>query len=1110
MRSKQFLKSLCLLTLTLLFVAGTANAQSIVTGAVSGTVTDASGAAIADAKVTLTNEATQEVQSVSSNESGVYQFALLKPGHYSVSIEKEGFRRVVQKAEVLLGQTSTVSVRLEVGETSQTVEINERAPLLQTEDGNITSNVDLRTLQNMPNPGGDLSYIAQISPGVTMNTSNGGGYGNFTAFGLPATANLFTLNGNDYNDPFLNLNNSGASNLLLGSNEVQEVAVVSNGYTGQYGRQAGAQVDYTTKSGGNSFHGNAVYYWNGSALNANDFFLNQGGQPRPFENNNQWAASLGGPIKKDKAFFFVNTEGLRYTFGSSNEVFVPSQAFQSFVLGTSLPANNPASIPFYQQLFGLYNNAPGVANAQPVPDSCGPDLGSTVAGGQCLSSYRVSVPNGNREWLLSGRVDYNFSDNDKVFGRVKVDRGNQPTYTDPINPVFNIQSNQPQNEGQLNYTHVFSPRVVNNFIGSVLYYSALFQSPNLTAALSAFPYILNTFDTNLTPLGSGSGSFPLFAIFPQGRNVTQYQLVDDLSIERGRHTMKLGVNFRRDDVSDFTASEGSYGAINTSMLDFANGLADGIAQNFALRTSQPLAFYSFGVYFQDEFRVNSKLKLTLALRADRNSPGTCSSNCVSRASLPFSELSHDPTLPYNQMMTTGANQILPAVERVVFEPRVGFAWSPHGDKTVIRGGIGLFSDLYPGTILNQFTTNFPEVTRFSLTKNPATHQAPGSIDFASNPASAAAVIAQCNTAFQSTFNSGGTVGNFLNAAPFGCATPDLNDVVGRLQNPKYLEWNLQVQHTIGQRTVVSVNYVGNHGYDELLENPYLNSFGFGGLPTTPLDTRVQNVLTLTNNAFSNYNGLTAAVQQQLTHGFSGTFSYTFSHALDVVSNGGILPFSFTNSLLFQISPFSPSGLNYSNSDYDVRHSLNASYVWDLPVKFQNHALNAVAGGWTVSGTFFYRSGLPFSVTDGTTMGNLANGGTNLLNVTVLGQPLTTVPLSCGAAAVNTACLTAGQFVTSPTTFGTIPRNSFRGPGYFNTDLGLKKTFHLNERFGFTLGANAYNILNHPNFANPVSDLSSSAFGTILNTVQPPTSPYGAFAAAATDARIVQVMGKLTF
>jgi hypothetical protein len=1104
MKNTRYLKYIFLIPAILLAIGAGTNAQSIVTGAVNGTVTDASGAVVEGANVTLVSEATQETRTAVTGPGGTFQFSLLKPGRYSITIEKAGFRKAVQKSEVLLGQTASANTKLEVGEATQTVEITESIPLLQTEDANITSNVDLRTLQNIPNPGGDLSYIAQISPGVTMNTSNGGGFGNFTAFGLPATANLFTINGNDYNDPFLNLNNSGASNLLLGSNEVQEVAVVSNGYTGQYGRQAGAQVDYTTKSGGNAFHGDAVYYWNGSALNANDFFLNAGGQPRPFENNNQWAASLGGPIKKDKAFFFINTEGLRYTFGSSTQVFVPTQSLQNFILTTSLPANNPSAIPFYQQIFNLYNNAPGVANAQPVSgDSCG-SL-DTVFTGACLAQYRVSVPNGNREWLLSGRVDYNFSDKDKLFGRVKFDRGNQPTYTDPINPVFNIQSNQPQDEGQLNYTHVFSPRVVNNFIGSVLYYSALFQSPNLSSALSTFPYILSTSDTSLTPLGSGSGSDPFFALFPQGRNVTQWQLVDDLSIERGNHTFKMGVNFRRDDVSDFTASEGSYAAIQSTMLDFANGAADVIQQNFALHTSQPLAFYSFGVYFQDEFRVSSKLKLTLALRADRNSGGTCQSNCVARASQPFQDLSHDPTVPYNQMLTTGTNQILPAVERVVFEPRVGFAYSPHGDKTVIRGGIGLFSDLYPGTILNQFTTNFPQVTSYSLAGL-------GSIDAMANPNSAAAIIAQCNTAFQSNFNGGGTVNDFLNAAPTGCATPNLNDVGSRLQNPKYLEWNLMVQHSLGNRTVVSVNYVGNHGYDGLLENPYLNSFGFGGLPAAAVDTRVQNVLELTNNGVSNYNGLTVVVKEQVTHGFSGQFSYTYSHALDNISNGGILPYSVNDSVLFQISPFSPTALNYSNSDYDVRHSLNASYVWDLPIRFQNHALNAVAGGWTVSGTFFHRSGLPFSVVDGTTIGNLQGAGTNLQNVTVLGEPITAVPLTCGGSAANTPCLTASQFASGSavTGFGTIPRNSFRGPGFFNTDLSLKKNFHLTERISFTLGANAYNVLNHVNFANPISNLNSSSFGQIVNAVQPPTSPYGAFAAAATDARILQVMGKITF
>jgi len=183
--------------------------------------------------------------------------------------------------------------------------------------------------------------------------------------------------------------------------------------------------------------------------------------------------------------------------------------------------------------------------------------------------------------------------------------------------------------------------------------------------------------------------------------------------------------------------------------------------------------------------------------------------------------------------------------------------------------------------------------------------------------------------------------------------------------------------------------------------------------------------------------VTVAVKEQLSRGFSGQFSYTFSHTLDNVSNGGIDKYSLGNSLLNQINPFSPTSLNYSNSDYDVRHSLNASYVWDLPVKFQNRALDTIAGGWTVSGTFFYRTGLPFSVLDDTTMGILQGAGTNLQNVTVLGQPVSTVPLTCGGASVNAPCFSEAQFASGSavTTFGTIPRNSFRGPGFFNTDLG---------------------------------------------------------------------------
>jgi Carboxypeptidase regulatory-like domain/TonB-dependent Receptor Plug Domain/TonB dependent receptor len=1092
----------------LLLAATGVRAQSIVTGAVRGTITDPSDAVVPSATATLKNAATGDTQTATTNTSGVYLFPLLRPGNYAITVQETGFRRAIINVTVALGQTATADLKLELGDTTLSVEVTAGGVEVQAEDGNISSNFDTRQVENVPNPGGDITYIAQVSPGVTMNTSSGGGFGNFSAFGLPGTANLFTINGNDYNDPFLNLNNSGASNLLLGANEVEEVTVVSNAYTGQYGRQAGAQIDYNTKSGSNSFHGDASYYWTGRALSANDFFNNANSTPRPFENNNQWAAAFGGPIKRDKAFFFANTEGIRYTFGTSTQVFVPSPALQNFVLSTSLPANNPTGIPFYQRIFALYNAAPGVNRATPVSNSCG-SLGAipTTRSTACLDSFRSAVTNGNREWLLTTRVDYNFNDNDKVFVRFKNDRGFQPTFTDSINPIFNIQSNQPQDEGQLNYTHIFSPKLVNSFVGSVLWYSAIFQSANQQAALNVFPVVLAVGDTNMTALGPGGNDVAANFFFPQGRNVTQWQLVDDLSIQSGNHTLKVGVNFRRDDVSDFTAGELNFPFLNATMANFVNGFVGTAAspgevlQQFALRAQQPLALYSLGAYFQDQFRVTQRLKLTLALRADRNSGGICQSGCASHAVNPFNFLQHSATVPYNQMVTVGS-QILPDIEKVVFQPRIGFAYSPWGDKTVFRGGVGLFSDLYPGTLLNLFTRNVPVVTTFSLTT--------GAVSPAS-PNSAASLIAACNSAFQSNFNAGGTVGSFLSLAPPGCQPPNLNDVTSQLRNPKYVEWNFEVEHRLSSKTVVSANYVGNKGYDELVEFPYSNAFGFGGLPASPIDTRVKSVTQLTNTGVSNYNGVTLSLQQQVAHGLSGRFNYSYARALDDISNGGILPYSLTNSIVNQISPFSLRSLNYSNADYDLRHSLSASYVWDLPFRANNGLVNRAIAGWEVSGTFFYHTGFPFSVVDGTS--TLANQGNNMQFLTVLASPTSTVPKQCGSRAVTTPCFTASQYVPagSATSFGTVPRNSFRGPGFFNTDLSLRKNFYFRERYGFMLGANAYNILNHVNFANPVANLSAgSSFGTILSTVNPPTSPYGSFAAAAVDARIVQVIAKLTF
>ena len=1154
---RKYLKHAFLIVLTLLlFSLSGAWGQSIITGGVSGTVTDSTGAGVGGANLTLKSTTTTDQFTATSSSAGDFVFSLLKPGEYTLTVVKDGFKTVHRSVTVQLGTTINASVSLEIGSATTTIEVVAASGAqIQTESSIISTVYETKQIQEIPNPGGDVTYIAQTAPGITMNSSAGGGYGNFSTFGLPGTANLFTLNGNDYNCPFLNLNNSGSSNLLLGGNEIQEVSVVNNAYTGQYGRQAGAQIDYSTKSGTNGWHGNAVYDWTGRYLNANDPLLKaqSGVNHRPFENNNQWAASQGGPILKDKLYFFFNTEGIRYIFGSVKPATIPTPAFQNAILA-NLPSVAGAQLPqttaFYQNVFKLYNSAPGISAAAPIANSCTgiPTAVATSVGNQCTETWTDSVPSGNKEWLLSGRFDWKISDKDSVFGRMKFDRGTQPTYTDVVNPQFDTFSVQPQNEGQISYTHVFNPTLINNFLANVLYYSAIFGSINPSSpALGLFPGVLNFTDGSVSSLGFGAGQGGYFNnfFFPQGRNVTQWGLVDDLSKNVGSHAFKMGVTWRRDDISDFTASQVAvFPATNVNLAGFYNDTANNGANfNFAKSTPQPIAIYTIGLYFQDEYRVNTKLKVTMTLRADRNSGGVCQSHCAGLPVVPFTDLPKGGNIPYDQSFLTGSKTIIPHNELISFQPRAGFAWTPFGNRTVLRGGVGLFTDLYPGFILSSYDTNFPQVNLWNVPVS-----TPGSLAWdlkspatTAFPNSGIALVEGCNALFTSNYNSGGNLNSYAAAGP-QClnglgqqAVPNISDVSRNLQNPKYVEWNFEIQHQLTPHTVVSANYVGNRGYSELYNNNYLNGYldaaaiGSSGLsnatlPAAAPDPRVGKVSFLQSGAVSNYNGLVLSVRENNWHGLSGQFSYTYSHALDETSNGGTLPFGIYYSILQQINP---QGIQYqyASADYDARHQLNASYLYALPFKSSKRALDAAIGGWQISGTFFFRKGFPFSAFDGGTIGGLT--GNNLNGAVILLQPTFTqrnfgnvnacitgpcfgiLPGGAYPAGLNTTA--PFQFAAATNFTGAVGRNAFRGPGFLGDDISLRKNFTITERVRFQLGLNAYNWLNHANYGAPIANTAfGGAFGQVLLTEAPPTSPYGAFATAATDMRIAQITGKLSW
>ena len=1105
--------------------------QNLISGEITGTVTDSTGAVVAHATVTLT-QADLGIKTVSTTgTSGSYRFPLLRPGTYKVSVTAPGFGTATRSVVVDLGQVTPANILLSVSGKTEVVEVTADTELIHAESANMSATLDAKQVQLLPNAGGDLTNFALTTPGVALST--GGGYGNFTSNGIGGMSNLYTINGNDYNDAYLNLNNSGSSNMLLGSNEVQEATVVTNGYTAQYGRMAGSNLNFTTKSGSNSFHGDALWYWNGTKLNANDWFNKPNAfngysaTDRPHAVSNQWAGDVGGPAFKNKVFFYYDNEGIRYVLPAGGvPVYIPTAAYQTAVLA-NLATVSPASVPLYKQAFGVYNGASGYGRAVPVTSDVDPALGcgdiyatagkSTLPGltygTPCALTFQTTANNLNTERFQSIRGDWNVTDKDKLNFRYKGDRGVQATSTDPINSNFSANSVQPSDEGQMNWTRILNGNMVNQFIASDLHYVAKFGPPNFGAATSTFPTTWVFSDGLFTTLGN-------FFNYPSGRVVEQYQFVDDYTWTKGSHGIKFGVNFRRNDVSDFSGSTEATGEITSlSMTSFSNGNVSGggnLTQAFTKAPEVPVAYYSLGLYIQDEWRVNPKLKLTLGLRVDRNSDEVCQKNCFSRPTTSFTTMDHSASTPYNSSIKA-VNTAFPGLEAAVWGPRGGFDWTPLGSKTVIRGGFGLFSDLYPGLLGSRAITNLPNYAVFTITSG------------AISPAASGSVWSQAagnNAALQSAYTSGGTYTSIKAALPTFTA-PALTTFATHVVNPKYLKWNLEIERSIGEKTALSINYVGNHGYDLFMTNRSLNAYcsvtncptGFEGLPSSAPDTRFANIREYDNGAFANYAGLTFTATQRVTRGFTGTANYTWSHTLDELYEGGIEPLNALENPSFTVA-IDPSNIrkyNYASADQDVRQLFTANFYWELPLKIGSGDLAALTGGWIWSATFQHTTGTPFSAYYSSVYSSLLTNDTSGRALAIMNTKGTG---SCGKPDPNSPCFKSSQFLktvtpgASQTTWGggyNTTRNNFRGPGYFDSDMGLTKNFALNDK-GMTLSfeAEAYNFFNHPNFDRPIGSLTSGSFGKILSTVGQPNSPYGNFQGGAVNGRIVQSTIKLRF
>ena len=1164
------------------------SAQTTTTGDLTGVVTDPSNATVPDAKVVLKDIAKGYKQDVKTSKDGSYGFHLLPPGVYTVTVSAPGFNTESRSLAITLGQVAGLNIQLEVGSSTTTVEVTATTPLLQVENGNVATTLNELQVQNVPNPGNDLSYIAQTAPGVVMNTQ--AGYGNFSANGMPGNSNLFTINGMDDNDPYLNLNNSGSTNLLLGQNEVQEATVVSNGYSGQFGGLAGANISYVTKSGSNEYHGRAIYYWNGSAMNAESFLSKAAGNPKPFSNANQWGGDIGGPLKKNKLFWYFNSEGLRVILPSSVDVSVPTLAFENAVAnpvtGTLHQNGLDASIPFYCQnipsvcpgvtaipvniagqpvntsgmgMFNLFNAAPGSANAKDVlppgqfvdinnvahttGDGCSnfPGLGVDAAATiPCAVQFRSNASNFSYEYLFALRFDYNLGDKDRAFIRVQSDRGDQATYTDAINPIFNAHSFQPEYQGQIVETHAFGSTAVNQFILSTAWYSAIFQSANQAKAFAAYPTNLLLNDGSLGDVNSG-----LFSLggeseaFPQGRNVTQFQVADDLSKQVGNHALKFGAKFRLYKVSDHGYSNRLNGLlIPFSLDDFAWGGAgnDGVVpgtaggpdqsgvggesqlqQRFPTALSNAFHNYTVALYAEDGFRVRPNLTITGAIRLVHQSDPTCYQRCFASTD-PWFDMTLDPAgvVPYNQTISINQKRLVPNLTNVQWEPRISFAWQPFGTQhsTVIRGGIGIFYDGFQSSADNSFSTNPPLSNRFNISStdplSPTETSAPNLFTD----------TAAVNTAFVAGFPAGLNEQQVAANLPAGIsfAAPALTSSDSLTKIPQYQKWSLELQQGIGRNDMISIQYAGNHGIHELIQNAGVNAFvasGFGDLPTSKPDARFRAVNVLESSGVSNYNGLVVSYKRQFSSGIVN-FNYAYSKAMD--ESEGLDPFNFnTNtSIRFQEDPGNLRR-NYGPADWSVKHYISANYVWTLPIRkaLLGHGWSPVVDGWQVSGTVFFRTGLPYTVIDSfapPVQSSSRSYGSTVF-ATYLGSSVGQAYVKCDGANGST-CLDPNLFAPagSETGFGNLGRNAFVGPHFFNSDFSVMKMTKLPhwERGQLGIGLQFFNVFNHPNFDQPVGDVNSGAFGQTILQVASPTSILGSFLGGDNSPRLIQLKAQIVF
>ena len=1010
-----------------------------VSASIRGVVTDASGAAVTSATVTTKNLETGAIRISVTGDAGRYLVLALPIGEYEVRVARAGFRDAIRSGiHLVVAQEASVDLQLQVGGVTSEVIVKGDAPIVSTTTKDISGLVSEQAIKNLPLNGRSYDLLLPLNPGIVNFTSQKtGGTGisnsstgnNFAVSGNRPQQNLFLLNGVEYTGAAENnMQPGGASGELLGVDAVREFNVQRDSYSAEFGKRPGAQVIIVTQSGSNQWHGSVFEFVRNNALDAPNYF-DQGSAP-PIQRN-QFGASFGGPIRSDKTFFFANYEGLRQNLHQTSVAFVPDAASRAAAVYSVVP----------------------LLNLWPVAPAGAPDFNGIA---EVFSSPLQTI----REDFGTLRVDHIFSQKDSLAGIYTVDDGGDVTAT-PVNPYSSDILNLRAQVASVEETHVLSPSVLNvaRFgYSRAGYFFTGEPTPGTPAA--SVPGFLLGLPVGAAVVGGSAASNPQVSIGLAGtnngsnlhivRNIFTYE--DRVTLTKGRHELSFGAWFQQFQSNEIIALSQYGQATFSSLAQFLSGTV-----NSFLYDPTPTAMNwrsLFGAFYaEDVFRLSPKLTLSLGFRDEFSTGWNEAHGRAANYTFSSGVISTSPHIG-SSFFTTNNAKFLP-------RPRIGLAWSPFNNKTVLRTGFGMYNDLQDA-LGYRADQNAPFNPVYSIAVLPVSSLP---IDPAA-PVSAKAKLVP------------------------GGVQPDM-------QTPTLVSWSLRIDRELSLNTALTIGYVGSHGYHELIgvdaNEPvpvvcpsapcpaiYPASFpaGIAGTPVPAgsyyipagapkANPAIANTWTWFSEGTSSYHALQVDLRRRFSHGLSVRGVYTFSKALDDgdslnQTTAGNAPGLVSNPLNLAadkgLATFDATHVGVVNVLYELPFGRGRSFARD----FAGFA-NAMVSGWTVSGIITAQTGFPFTPQlsyNPTNSGDTRNPVRPFLNPNFTGPVILGNPNQWFNPAAFLAPPATGGFA------GNVGRDTYIGPGLATWDLSVLKDTKIGERLSLQFRAEIFNLLNRANFNTP--------------------------------------------